>query len=902
MASQQQSDNQKAGDVGQLTSDETVRAGGEDLGSRGFDRLMLPTPGSRFLPGDVIGNRFLIVRYIARGGMGEVYEVEDHFLDNVHVALKMILPKFASDRATQRRFQQEVLLARKVTHPNLCPIYDLFHCDELVASFSFLTMRLLPGHSLAERLGRTSCLPLDEAVVVFRQMTDGLAALHAGGIIHRDIKPSNVMLSGAGSKLQLWIMDFGLARLDDPEFTRTGEILAGTRGYFAPELFLGEPPSQASDIYAFGVVLHEIFVGEKPRIAGSSLSVVASPQLKSKAIPSDVGRLVTEFLAQDPKRRVVAFQRALDRLHPESASDANMQSGSGFWTRRRFVSSGAIATCALAGGVRWKWDEISDRFHPLPQKRFVALLNWPASEAGIKPIVEGVIDAIGSELARAEAFDRDLLVVSPSGVPDLKTAKQLNEVRETLGANLVFAASGVPHGGHLRLSLAVLDPYSGRTLRERTISWPLGEPILLPDRAVRAAAQLLNVDGYQPNKRAAIPDTQSSGAYASFQAAQAYMKQENDAGLNAAIDKYKESIELDSHYATAYAKLANAYLRFYFVHGDSGALNLVRGNAETALSLNPNLVDGHMALSLLLDQTGDKHGAALEIEKALAADPSNPRVLVAKGQLLTGLNRWADAEEVFARVVKLRPNYWLGHEERGVLFGMEGKYPQAATEFRTASLAAPRRTLPLNNLASVCLQQGRIEEAKTYLNRCLELGPNDSAEKTMAATLRCEGRPVEAIPFGLKAVQLNPADGGNWLELGDCYSLVKGHQAAALKAYTQATTTQEEELRDAPQDGPGWMLLALSRVKTGEAEEAVVALITKAEQYLAGDIDSQLYKARTLELLGKRDDALATLEACLKRGATEFQFQTLPDMGELRNDRRYNEMVRSIPSTTETSV
>src|SRR5260370_28214204 len=100
---------------------------------------------SRFIPGDVIGDRFIIIRFIARGGMCEGYEVQDRFLENVHVALKMILPKFASDRDTQRRFQQEVLLARKVTHPNLCPIYDIFHCSEPAPPFSFLTMRLLPG-------------------------------------------------------------------------------------------------------------------------------------------------------------------------------------------------------------------------------------------------------------------------------------------------------------------------------------------------------------------------------------------------------------------------------------------------------------------------------------------------------------------------------------------------------------------------------------------------------------------------------------------------------------------------------------------------------------------------------------------------------------------------------------
>jgi serine/threonine protein kinase/Tfp pilus assembly protein PilF len=894
-----------------------TRSGGEDATS---DKVVtVTTPGSvnegaeppwrstrlsRFLPGDVIGDRFLTIRFIARGGMGEVYEVQDRFLESVHVALKMILPKFGSDQDTKRRFQQEVLLARKVTHPNLCPIYDIFHCNEPAPPFSFLTMRLLPGRSLAEILVRTPSLPPDEAMAVFRQMADGLAALHAGGIIHRDIKPNNVMLDGVGAKVQLWITDFGLARLDNPDLTARSEgLLAGTRGYLAPELLLGEAPSQASDIFAFGVVLHEIFVGERPRIDAGSLSVTASPRLKSAEIPSEAGRLVAEFLAVDPKRRCIAFQQALDLLNPRSTSASGSRPGSAFWTRRRFVGAGAVAACAVAGGVRWKWEQISDLLHPLPKKRFVALLNWPASDARIKPILEGVIDAIGSELARAEAFDHDLLVLPHHVGEGLTSVKELNELRETLGANLVLAASGISRDKDLHLSLSVLDPSSGRPLREKKISWPLAEPISLPDKAVRAAAQLLDVSHYLRSSRTAAPDTQSADAYSAFQAAESYRKQENDTGLDAAIAKYKEAVELDPRYATAHAQLALAYCRFYSLHGDPAALSLARGNCETALSLNPNLVAGHLALASLLQQSGDTNGAAREISKALSLDPGNPRTLVYQGQFLTALNRWADAEDTFNRLLKTRPNDWLAHNELGALFNMEGKYPQAVMEFRAASLAAPKNALALNNLGAMYLQQGSIDEAKKSLKRSLDLNVNDSASMTMAATLRSEGKYADALPFGLKAVELNPAEANNWLELGDCYSLARGHHTEAIKAYAKAVGAQEEELRNDPVNGPGWMTLALSRVKAG-APQTALALMEKAERSLApaGDLDSQLRKARTLELLGKREEALTTVAACLKRGATEFQFQTMPDMGALRDDPRYKTMVKSMPSTTQTNV
>lgn len=900
MASQQQSA-KRADDIERLTSDNTVTDVGADAADGGFKSPSLSTRLNRFLPGDVIANRFVIIRFIARGGMGEVYEVQDRFLENVHVALKMILPKFASDRDTQKRFQQEVLLARKVTHPNLCPIYDIFHCDEPAPPFTFLTMRLLPGHSLAERLAGGRCLPPDEAMVVFRQMAEGLAALHAGGIIHRDIKPNNVMLDGVAPKVQLWITDFGLARLDDPEFTRTLEVLAGTRGYFAPELLLGEAPSQASDIYAFGVVLHEAFVGERPQVNTGTLSVVVSPRLKSAEIPAEAGRLVTEFLASDPKRRCIAFQQTLDSLHHSSASALSARSATTFWTRRRFAGAGAIAACAVAGGVRWKWDEINDRLHPLPLKRFVALLNWPASDARIKPILEGVIDAIASELARAEAFDHNLLVISPTGSTDLTTAKQLNDIRDTLGANLVLAASGVPHDKDLHLSLSVLDPSSGQPLREKKIVSPLAEPISLPAKAVRTAAQLLDVDRYHRSKDATTPDTQSSDAFAAFQAAEASMKQDNDTGLTDAIDKYKEAVNKDLRYATAYAQLAWAYLRLYVLKGDTAALSLGRDNCDKALSLNPNLVAGRLALSFALQQAGDNDGAAREIAKALSIDPDDTRTLIMQGQLFSRLNRWADAESSFNRAVKARPNSWWGHNELGYLFYADGKYNQAVSQFRTASLVSPKKAWPLTNLGATYLQQGKIAEAKAALKQSLDLKLGDSAANNMAAALRCEGKAADAIPFGVKATELNPAEATNWLELGDCYSLIRGHRNDALKAYTRAASAQEDELKDDPKNGPGWMVLALSQIKAG-SPATVLSLIEKADRILAGDIDSQLRKARALELLGKRDEALATVEACLRRGATEFQIRTMPDMGGLHNDPRFATIVKSMPPATETTV
>src|SRR5580698_6455511 len=166
----------------------------------------------RFQPGQLIAGRFAIVRFIARGGMGEVYEAKDQFLQDAGVALKIIRPEIAADAASSARFEQEVLLARKVVHSNLCPIYEIFRCDQPAPPFLFLTMRLLHGETLYARFEQSKKLEPGESADICKQLLAGVAALHAGGVIHRDLKPNNVMLETGGSGLHVSIMDFGLAR------------------------------------------------------------------------------------------------------------------------------------------------------------------------------------------------------------------------------------------------------------------------------------------------------------------------------------------------------------------------------------------------------------------------------------------------------------------------------------------------------------------------------------------------------------------------------------------------------------------------------------------------------------------------------------------------------------------
>jgi eukaryotic-like serine/threonine-protein kinase len=267
--------------------------------------------GGRLAPNQILIDRFIIVRFIAKGGMGEVYEAADCLLQGAKVAVKTILPQMAHDPDLQQRFESEVLLARQVNHSNLCPIYDIFHCHQPPPSFLFLTMKLLTGETLAARLRRTESISTREGFAILKQMANGLAAIHAAGIVHGDIKPNNIMLDGTGLDVRLCITDFGLARAYTGETSLAGNVLGGTPEYMAPEVHRGLEPSQASDLFAFGVVLHQVFTGERPLQTPDKSSVVVSPRLNTSRIPSFCVKLITECLDRDPQRRSEAFVRAL---------------------------------------------------------------------------------------------------------------------------------------------------------------------------------------------------------------------------------------------------------------------------------------------------------------------------------------------------------------------------------------------------------------------------------------------------------------------------------------------------------------------------------------------------------------------------------------------------------------
>jgi serine/threonine protein kinase/Tfp pilus assembly protein PilF len=844
-------------------------------------------PGPALFPGASVLNRYKVVQRLGAGGMGEVYEVEDRFLQGVHVAMKTILPHKSDDLDLQRRFEREVLLAREVTHPNLCPMYDIAHCDDPPPGFLFLTMKLLPGTTLSERLKKGDAISPEDRLAILSKIALGLSAIHNANIVHRDIKPGNIMLHGTGSELRLWITDFGLARAYQTETTVVEKsMLAGTRGYMAPELFLGQMPSQASDLFAFGVVLHEVFVNEKPAASLDGSTYMVSPRLASPDVPAFCVTLITECLSHDPKRRCLAFEEVLKEIEPSGPRPSHPVEMKRFWTRRRFAGAAVAGLCVASGGAWWRWDDLEYLFEPLPSRRSVALMAWPNGQ--LSAVVSTVLDSIGQRLARAEAYVKDLLIITFRDLPGGgATPSAPAESVSALGANLVLAASLESNSSKHTLTLQVLDAASQRVLRKARVSLPFAELSDMSEKASSIAARLLGL----PTKDIVMKDTDelrkvSPEVFQLFSEAEELASQPNGTGLEAALLKYQAALDKDphSHFALCYARLAMAYVRQY-QDGDPAKLRLAQDNATLATDSNPGSAKGWLSRAIVSMYSGKTEEAMGYFARSLKADPGNPETLVYKAEALRETRHWPEAEQVYRDISRQRPNYWLAHNELGWILFQQAQYQKAAEEFDAAAAAAPKVAMPLANLGLMYLALGKHDEAITASESSLKRSPNRDAYLTLGDIAFTDGNYRSALDDYQNAAALRPDSHLIWRNIGDCYAVL-GNPALVKKNYAKATQLLAANLAANPRDASNWAILAFYHAKIGDAASAQTDL-RNAEAKGATDVESQFMISQALALLGKKEEALKLLLACMDKGLSPVEAGLALDLKEIEKDPRY---------------
>ncbi len=307
----------------------------------------------RFPPGTLLAERYRILGRLGKGGMGEVYRANDLRLGQT-VALKFLPEATAQDPGMLARFYNEVRIARQVTHPNVCRVFDIGDVD----GQPFISMQFVDGENLASLLLRIGRLPADKAVEISRRLCAGMAAAHSQGVLHRDLKPANIMIDGRG---QVIITDFGLAGL--AEEIRGADIHSGTPAYMSPEQLAGKEVSIRSDIYALGLVMYEMFTGNRAFEADTLADLI---RLREESRPAEISsrvrdvdpaveRIILKCLDPDPLKRpggALAISAALPGGDPLAAALAAGETPSSS-LRKRWPSKRTRLFSNSATPARW---------------------------------------------------------------------------------------------------------------------------------------------------------------------------------------------------------------------------------------------------------------------------------------------------------------------------------------------------------------------------------------------------------------------------------------------------------------------------------------------------------------------------------------------------------------------
>jgi tetratricopeptide (TPR) repeat protein/tRNA A-37 threonylcarbamoyl transferase component Bud32 len=458
------------------------------------------TSSATFSSDELVAGRYKIVRFIGRGGMGEVYEANDLELRQ-RVGLKTVRPEIALDQQAIERFKREIRIARQVTHPNVCRIFDLGHHRRAPSGdeITFLTMELLPGETLAERLRRTGRMSTAEALPLATQIAAGVAAAHAAGIVHRDLKTENIILVPSQEGQQTTravVTDFGLARAGAAadrlaELSTASGRIAGTPAYMAPEQVEGGKVTAASDIYSLGIVLYEIVTGALPFVGDTPISTAIkrlkeappSPRSLVSDLDSKWDAAILRCLERHPANRFASAGDVVKALGGETVTPGRRAQ------RLRLAIAGALLVILFTAAAIY-YLRVTRKVQqgarptvaglpaaPVKTRRSVAVLGFKnlSGRAEASWLSTALSEMLTTELAAGEK----LRTIPGENIAQVKinlsladadsySKETLARIRTNLGADLVvlgsYLALGKESGGQIRLDLRLQDALAGETI------------------------------------------------------------------------------------------------------------------------------------------------------------------------------------------------------------------------------------------------------------------------------------------------------------------------------------------------------------------------------------------------------------------------------------------------------
>lgn len=746
-------------------------------------------------------SHFRIIDPVARGGMGVVYRAEDLELGRI-VALKVPLATRYVGRAAMERFRQEARAAGALDHPNLCPVYET---GETADGDLYFTMPFYDGETLKARLAREGRIPFAQALEVVAQLVRGLGAAHAAGIVHRDLKPANVMLLPDGTAK---ILDFGLAKERDLTLTGSWARL-GTVSYMAPEQVRGRKVGPHADLWALGVVLHEMVTGTRPFRGGDEIGVAhaivydAPPRASTLLddIPPELDDVIARCLRKEPAERFESAEelaKALEGIRLDSGPTylrKLLRLRVRLARHRRLVIFSSVAAMSLLAAAGAEMVRRGSNATLAPVALAVVPFDRVGDSVATEHLAVGLSDAIGTDLSRLSRMIVPRYVTTSVYRGGTVSTKQI-AAEQHVGAVLRGSVQRV--GDRVRVDAQLLDTVRAQPMWARRFERPESElPALERDLVWAVAASL----GVHPagEERAALdhPATTDARAYDLFLQGREVelagrsrdiLRPVPIANIRAAQALYSRSRDADPRFAAARARLALMHTLAAATYDTTAARRTqARVEAEAALRLEPRLPEAHEALA----------------------------------------SSWA----------------------------MEGDVPKAIAELGRALAVAPNRADPHEALARILIEAGRYEDAAAERDSATSLEPGSPEAAFLAAAMYGRLRRREkALQEYNRAIALAPGD--------YMIRVIRGH---AYLRWTGIPDTLAAAMRGVPEDWDPMGMATYARFTALWAQRRYsegLAALERSRSELSRDLltyePKPLMRARLLEALGQRENALAS--------------------------------------------
>jgi Flp pilus assembly protein TadD len=759
------------------------------------------TPQGTLEPGTLLGQRYEILQMLGQGGMGAVYKARDCELDRL-VALKVIRPELTSNPEILKRFKQELILARQVTHRNVIRIFDLGQADGL----KFITMEFLEGSDLRAELKKQGKFSPEDAARIILQISRALEVAHGEGVVHRDLKPQNIMLDANG---RAYVMDFGIARSAYlPGMTQTGALI-GTPEYMSPEQAKGEKLDERSDLFSLGVIFYELLTGNSPYYSDTPLATLwRRIQEKAKpltevdpTIPKEISDIVAKLLEIDPANRFSNAGELAWRLESwlgisnpglTATGPVALPAAKAIFSWK-WIAAGIVLLLASGGVAFWLKGPAKPKAPHAPVSvlvgDFTNHTGDPIFDGTLEPMLNVALEGASfvNAFSRGDARKLAQKLPHPTDKLDEQPAR-LVAINQGIGAVVIGELSR--RGEKYNLSATALDAATGNVIQKAETTAANKDEVLLA--IPKLAAPIRRALGDTTPESDQLEAARGSFTAASLESVHQYgfAIELQFAGKTAeALQSFSKLAEMDPNFARAWVGMAGA------------SANLGRRqDAEKYAKLAMEHVDR-------------------------MTERERYRI---RGVYYVTTENWQKCVEEYSELTKLYPADNIGHENLAVCFSYLHNMPKALEEARQAVQIAPKDLLARNNLSLYACFAGDFQ------------------------TCEHEGREVQ---------RLNPSDEDGYLLLAHS-QVGQGQLPQAAETYQEL---QKLSARGASLAFPGLANLALYEGRYREAiqilERGAAAAAAAKEPDRAADNLTMLAYAELLR--GEQQPAVAAAEKAL---------------------------------------